>query len=415
MSDSFLQTFIYALFERYPNTPVFVWRSKESSHIFIGIDQKETPSNHENFLNSDDVFFYHEFENNIQYAKSILPKILIKTDSIKKEIEILSEEKPLFLVDLFYQLKENVLHDFSSLKKIGLTQTNSHESAFSDWENSFKRAKKYLNSSDLEKIVISRKETYSANTLLNHQLLFWHPIYEALTNQDHYFVFYRNKHGHFHFTKSPETLIKINKNKYQIDALAGTRKKSSNPIENEKIQNELLNNEKEKREQQLVKESIIETLNHCHVSITGITPPAIKELNYVQHIHSVIEGEISKDKFIEVIEHLHPTPAVGARPKTGVKLIEIAEKQKRGLYAGIFGFKTQNTLNIAVNIRNIDFTSNQINLYAGCGILAESNLLNEFKETKRKLKNFTNFINIRNQEDAKTVEISLPQEVVQEL
>lgn len=414
MKNSFIQTFIYALFERYPNTPIFVWRAIESNYVFIGIDQKETSIKQEDFLDQDHVFFYHEFESNIYNAKTIDPKILIKIHLYEEEIEILSDEKPHSLIELFYRLKENLLHDFNSFKRIGLNQTMSHESALSRWENSFKRAMKYLNSSELEKIVISRKETYSSRTILNHQLLFWHPVYEALTNLDHYFVFYRNKQNHFFFTKSPETLVKINNNNFQIDALAGTRKKSDDPIENEKIKCELLNNHKEKKEQQLVKESIIETLNHLNIPITGITPSNIKELSFVQHIHSIIEGKITQDKFLDVIHQLHPTPAVGTRPKKGAKLIEIAEKQKRGLYAGVFGFKTQDTLNITVNIRNIDFNADQMNLYAGCGILPESNLIDEYTETKRKLQNFTNFINLKNRENSLQYKLSSPQEAVQE-
>ena len=119
--------------------------------------------------------------------------------------------------------------------------------------------------------------------------------------------------------------------------------------------------------------------------------PLLKTLPNVQHLHTPIEAELEHSPSVfELIEQLHPTPAVGGYPKhDALGVIEQIEPKNRGWYAGIVGWVSeQGDADMAVSIRSASHMKDALTLYAGCGLVEGSIPEQEWEETYVKLAPF---------------------------
>jgi menaquinone-specific isochorismate synthase len=89
----------------------------------------------------------------------------------------------------------------------------------------------------------------------------------------------------------------------------------------------------------------------------------------------------------DVVEKLHPTPAVGGYPREkAIGQIQNLEQIDRGWYAGPVGWiNTNGRGEFCVAIRSGLFSQGHARFYAGCGIVADSIAENEWNETELKL------------------------------
>ncbi len=109
----------------------------------------------------------------------------------------------------------------------------------------------------------------------------------------------------------------------------------------------------------------------------------------MQHLYTLIKGHLPGDyTLLDVIELLHPTPAMGGRPRDkALALIREREGFDRGWYAAPVGWMDRNGEGeFAVAIRSALVYHNQATLFAGCGIVADSDPEREYAESCLKLK-----------------------------
>jgi menaquinone-specific isochorismate synthase len=124
------------------------------------------------------------------------------------------------------------------------------------------------------------------------------------------------------------------------------------------------------------------------VQATGAT--RVKKLHGIQHLHNTIRGSLKESiSDIEIIQQLHPTPAVGAMPKNNsVSTIYDIEQWDRGWYAAPFGFISKKRSEISVAIRTALYQENQFHLFTGAGIVEGSVADNEWKEINHKMQKY---------------------------
>jgi isochorismate synthase len=182
---------------------------------------------------------------------------------------------------------------------------------------------------------------------------------------------------------TPEQLLKVEANTLHTVALAGTQ--LYNPDEKATWQ------DKEKQEQLFVTQYITNTLRPFSTNILTSEPYTFRAGNLV-HIKTDISAEIASQSTLkEVINALHPTPAVCGLPKAEAMAFLIDnEGYKRQYYAGYLGelnhdFATgQPKTDLFVNLRCMKLSDNKAHLYIGCGITADSNPEKEYIETVNK-------------------------------
>ncbi len=201
------------------------------------------------------------------------------------------------------------------------------------------------------------------------------------------YVFAIQRGERFFMGATPERLVQARDGQIQTMALAGSARRGETEEEDARIGAELLQSEKNNSEHAIVVAMMREALkNHCtHVRIS--TMPQLLKLKNVQHLMTPIVGELIPGRCIlDILADLHPTPAVGGFPRhAALEAIRRTEKLDRGWYAaplGWIGASGNGEFSVALRSGLID--SGQARLFAGCGIVADSDPQTEFAESSLK-------------------------------
>jgi menaquinone-specific isochorismate synthase len=149
---------------------------------------------------------------------------------------------------------------------------------------------------------------------------------------------------------------------------------------------------KELREHELVVRDILDRLTPLVEGLEADDAAGVMRLARRRHLYVRIEGVARAGvTALDVLAALHPTPAVGGRPRDqALRFIDEAEGFDRGLYGGFVGRVGRDsdgteTAEFAVGIRSALITSDAIRLYAGAGIVPGSDPAAEWAEVEGKM------------------------------
>ena len=115
----------------------------------------------------------------------------------------------------------------------------------------------------------------------------------------------------------------------------------------------------------------------------------LHRLAHVQHLLTPVLGRLRPQvDLLQVVDALHPTPAVGGLPRgKALGYIREHEQLDRGWYAAPVGWlNAEGDGEFAVALRSALIRGNQAHLFAGCGIVGESDPASEYQETCLKLR-----------------------------
>lgn len=181
---------------------------------------------------------------------------------------------------------------------------------------------------------------------------------------------------------TPERLVQKRGTELVTEAVAG-----SISADDAASATRLLESTKDSREHELVVSEILRLLR----PITSELSPGKREihrLRTVLHLRTPIRGQLHEPKHVlELVEKLHPTPAVGGVPtRAAIDFIREHEPDERGWYAGPVGwFDAQGDGRFVVALRSGVIEREHAELYAGAGIVRDSHAPSEFAETRWKL------------------------------
>lgn len=190
------------------------------------------------------------------------------------------------------------------------------------------------------------------------------------------------------FGATPERLVSLRGRTVETGALAGTTGRGETPAEDEWLAEELLADEKNVHEHELVAETIREQLAPFAASVS-VGERGVKRLATVQHLHTPITAELADDTHVlDVVEALHPTPAVGGLPPDrALETIRETEPFDRGWYAAPVGWiDAAGNGTFAVGLRSAVATRRRATLFAGVGIVGDSDPDAEWDEVELKFR-----------------------------
>jgi menaquinone-specific isochorismate synthase len=256
----------------------------------------------------------------------------------------------------------------------------------SEYENFTAKVTKVLSkirAKEISKIVVAH------SLEINYQESF--NVVESLANlrknhPDCYIFSISNKQENYFIGASPERLLSIQDRQLVTDALAGSAPRGDSDFEDQFLGETLLNSEKEKREHDAVSDFIIQSLSKLELTPKKASLQLLK-LSNIQHLWTPIYAYISSHlKPLEIIEQLHPTPAVAGVPiDIACEEIKRGENFDRSLYAAPLGWiDFQGNCEFIVGIRSALIQGNKARLYAGAGIVAGSDPQQELTEIKLK-------------------------------
>ena len=236
---------------------------------------------------------------------------------------------------------------------------------------------------EMEKVVLARELRLHNETVISIADI----LSRLHTGQPGSYIFAFAHQGDCLIGASPERLIKRKKDEYYPTCLAGSIKRGKNQREDEMLGQELLNDQKNRFEQNLVVRMLSDKLEkYCeHLEIPA--EPHLKQLKNIYHLCTPLKGKARQGTSIfTVLADLHPSPALGGFPqKEAIKKIRAVEQLDRGWYGGPIGWVDANgSGEFIVAIRCGLVHGNEVSLFAGCGIVGNSDPVSEYEETQIK-------------------------------
>ncbi|MFM8794857.1 MAG: isochorismate synthase MenF [Acidimicrobiales bacterium] len=189
---------------------------------------------------------------------------------------------------------------------------------------------------------------------------------------------------------SPELLVQVDGRTVRSHPLAGTAPRTGDPDTDRRLADELIASTKNQVEHRVVIDMVHDTLLPRCSYLDWEPEPSIVTVANVQHLGTAIEGALSEPRpaVMDLVRDLCPTPALGGHPGAeAIKFVRSVESSERGHYGGAVGIlDTHGNGTFAVTIRCAVLSDDRLSatLFAGGGIVAESEPLSELAETQAK-------------------------------
>lgn len=189
---------------------------------------------------------------------------------------------------------------------------------------------------------------------------------------------------------SPELLVAVDNGAISSHPLAGTAPRTGDPQSDSALAEKLLSSEKNQIEHRVVIDMVHDTLLPFCSYLDWQPEPSVMQVANVQHLGTLMQGMLSKP-FMHILDAaimLSPTPALGGFPKQeALDLIKQYEGIDRGRYGGAVGWfdqKGNGAFAVAIRCAQLSPDRTSARLFAGGGIVADSEPAAELTETQAK-------------------------------
>lgn len=231
----------------------------------------------------------------------------------------------------------------------------------------------------VQKVVIARKLNVTADINIDSRLL----VSELVKSQPESYIFSINKF----VGASPELLVEKFSRSIRSLPMAGTRRRHARTDVDDADIADLQTNSKDRKEHLVVVEDIVRKLESISDNVTSSSTPHVVRLPHVSHLTTSISANASSEiDFLSIVDILHPTPAVAGTPlNQALEIINDIEGFDREIYGAPVGwFDSSGDGQCAIALRCAKIEENKATLFAGVGIVEESNPEAEWDETQAK-------------------------------
>jgi len=184
---------------------------------------------------------------------------------------------------------------------------------------------------------------------------------------------------------TPELLLRRRRGYVDSRVLAGTSWPGK-PID-------LLGSAKNRHEHQVAVDSLLSTLGPSCAWVRS-TGPVVLQLPTVAHLSTDVHAQLSdpsRSSLLSLGEVVHPTAAVGGTPRPAalavISELETTAGMDRGRYAGPVGWvDAHGDGELGLALRCAQLRGNSARLFAGCGLVTDSDPDTELAETDAKFR-----------------------------
>lgn len=254
-----------------------------------------------------------------------------------------------------------------------------------DWARGIHDAQAKMRVGELRKVVLSRvvEARFDSPIDVDSALATL-----ANTYPETYRFLFEPRAHHAFYGATPELLVQSEGRSVKTMALAGSAKRGATPNEDSALARQLLQDPKERYEHGVVVENITARLQPL-CSALNVGEVGIYALSNIQHLHTPISGTLKhNDGVVPLVAALHPTPALGGEPReVALAVIGACEPVTRGWFGAPIGWidhKLDGQFGVA--IRSAITRAGRVWLYAGAGIVPDSQPEREWAETALKLR-----------------------------
>ncbi|HET8560139.1 MAG TPA: isochorismate synthase [Marmoricola sp.] len=250
-----------------------------------------------------------------------------------------------------------------------------------EWEGVVAQAVRRINAGELEKVVLARDLVATTDEPVDVR---W-PLRRLAERYEMCWTF----HVDAMFGATPEMLVRRERGLVTSRVLAGTIRRTGDDAHDLALAATLARSSKDLEEHEYAVRSVAEALLPYCSSMNVPEAPFVLHLPNVMHLATDVAGVVHDAQGATVLElaaALHPSAAVGGTPtKVAVEMIAEIEGMDRGRYAGPVGWMdASGDGEFGIALRSAEVRGNEVRLFAGCGIVADSDPGAELAEAQAK-------------------------------
>ena len=250
-----------------------------------------------------------------------------------------------------------------------------------EWETVVADAVGRISSGALEKVVLARDLLATAE----HDIDVRWPLQRLAERYPMCWTF----HVDGLFGATPEMLVRRERGLVTSRVLAGTIRRSGDDARDLALAAKLARSSKDLEEHEYAVRSVADSLAPYCTSMNVPETPFVLHLPNVMHLATDVAGVVGSQgpaTSLDLADALHPSAAVGGTPTTAAtRLIEEIEGMDRGRYAGPVGWMdADGDGEWGIALRSAVLDGRGVRLFAGCGIVADSEPAAELAEAQAK-------------------------------
>ena len=279
------------------------------------------------------------------------------------------------LIKLF---KSTVDHkNLQEFKVIGPTGSNMTQEYYSD---AFRRVKKYIVEGDCYQVNLAQRFTteVEGNPWLAYRIL-------RKINPSP-FSAYMNYPDFQILSNSPEQFLSVRGGIVKTKPIKGTRPRSPDQDTDQNLVQELADSIKDQAENLMIVDLLRNDISkNCVLGSVQVQKLFdIETFPNVHHMVSTITGKLRAQRSaVDLLRGCFPGGSITGAPKVrSMQIIEELEPHRRGIYCGSIGYIGFNgNMDINIAIRTILHRHNRMHFHAGGGIVSDSDVDAEYRET----------------------------------
>ncbi|MEI3605453.1 isochorismate synthase [Pseudogracilibacillus sp. SE30717A] len=251
------------------------------------------------------------------------------------------------------------------------------------WKQSVQEAVEEIRKDQAKKIVLARE----MRIILNEPAVISELLKKLKETQPNSYIFAFEHGDNCFLGATPERLVQVEGENVLSTCLAGTAPRGKTVTEDERIADALLKDQKNREEHEYVVQMIKRSMEQYCEDIYIPNEPVVLSLRNLQHLYTPVRATLKKESTVfDIVKELHPTPALGGVPtEKALAFIREKELMDRGWYGAPIGWlDSEGNSEFAVAIRSGLIQGKEVSLFAGCGVMKDSDPTMEYEETNVK-------------------------------
>jgi len=324
-------------------------------------------------------------------SRFVLPKFMLTVSDgiawLTTNAVVRANDDPTVLAEKLQDERKRLFRSLAgrrtpNLRKVRLSL---RESGIERWMESVGSLAREIRTGLLDKVVLARELGVSSPSDFDIAEV----VSRLREEQSSSYIFVMENGNHAFVTASPERLIKRTGNVFRSACVAGSIARGRTVEEDALLGETLLADPKNRIEHEWVVRMIRGVMQEVCSDVDVSKAPSLYKTRDIQHLYTPVVGTDHNDvSVLAMVERLHPTPALAGYPKeVSRRKIREHEPFNRGWYGSPVGWIDRaGDGEFAVAIRSGLLRGNEATLFAGCGIVGDSEPAAEYREAQLKFR-----------------------------